>query len=1150
MAYERESREARALTTIDSSKYPDTNKDLARNVMRLNSHVDYMASYMRIMQKGIDDANKNFLEQIQDFIADIFVLLAGGEPTGIEFGDLKYILQAIGALFGFGDQPFPINLLNVAQHFFLGYVVPLEQFTDVIFDTIIAWLLEFGFSEDFVESIRDFQDAIEEFAEDFGQLVTSVFKLFDIFGFLGFGDSGGTNEVQLVTITGNPDSGPFFLSRSGDETTPIPIDATPKMVKDALVALPSIGAGNVGVAGDPGGPWQVVFRNKLGFENVGLLGSRHEFIGGTAPDVVVTTQVQGSSAPFSILWEALEVFFDGLNTVILRPIIDLISAWGVPFVNVLTDIINALDAFIDIINGQAATHSNPIFGFLQAIFGMFDLVGFLQDPLDAVGNWVKLIFDVLIPNGVLGINSPLDVLNLFGQIPRRLFGLIPLQSIVDDKPNLLTAGTFKAAANISGSEQWVFDKDVTRSPDGTGSVRTTANGMVRALRSNIIPVGTTKTLDLSVWVMWSGYSGSGNPIRLEVVTYQDSGSDQYIQNGVETIDSVVSPAAASGGWVELSGTWTDTPEVDAIAMRLVVDSTAAAGTVWFDDAVVQRNGYIQQGWVNGLVDFVEGIFSIFTGNPLNGLNELGEMWNNFLSLFNIPTPEELLSGVFDLFGLASAFMHNILNPLGFFANLVGGKLPNSQAPNIVSDLQSAMNQIGDIFKGNIVDPIFDFVSDVADWFLDFLGFKDDTIINQTIQQNFTISATSSAHRQPAWVSPNSIAAVSYPAILNSRFLVYTDTVGPATAGTAHSHEIRGGTDNARAIAPWWSIDPDGSRGAFVTVEEDCIFTGFGFVGYAENPVANNSDLVFELFREEPTGTLNRLTSSNVGQFFSTTQDDIMLTWTDFKVVARRGERYLLRIKNLSNPDCVPRLKGLRWDIGTPEIQWSTNNLTDTQKTTYTGSEVDAIQASSAVIPWFILKTEEDDIPESRTWADSFERDELGYFWYQRQDDGGGDMVIVNNRLTYGGTTNGFQQVMYIRPLATDRFKVDAELVGLNNTAAISIFAGSGRSNTYGVILSVKGNLVQLSSNVNNTITVRDSVSRTDNNGTWTLQATESAGIYTYTALLNGDDVGLSWTDSGSLLPKGVQFRYGQIQIQRTSGINGGQVVSWKMQDWV
>ena len=67
-------------------------------------------------------------------------MIGGREPTGIEIGDIKYIFQAIGALFGINpDTPFPLNLIEAVGHMFEQFIIPLPQFTDVIFDAMAAW---------------------------------------------------------------------------------------------------------------------------------------------------------------------------------------------------------------------------------------------------------------------------------------------------------------------------------------------------------------------------------------------------------------------------------------------------------------------------------------------------------------------------------------------------------------------------------------------------------------------------------------------------------------------------------------------------------------------------------------------------------------------------------------------------------------------------------------------------------------------------------------------------------------------------------------------------------------------------------------------------------------------------------------------------
>ena len=81
--------EAKGLRRIDSREQPFVNKDFVRNISWLNNSVDTLAGYTEQLQKGVDAANQNFIEQIQAFIADLFIIFAGGEPTGIDFGDLK-----------------------------------------------------------------------------------------------------------------------------------------------------------------------------------------------------------------------------------------------------------------------------------------------------------------------------------------------------------------------------------------------------------------------------------------------------------------------------------------------------------------------------------------------------------------------------------------------------------------------------------------------------------------------------------------------------------------------------------------------------------------------------------------------------------------------------------------------------------------------------------------------------------------------------------------------------------------------------------------------------------------------------------------------------------------------------------------------------
>ena len=179
-----QSQSTKALASIDSTKYPDTNKDLQENIIRLNEFVDYIASYLQTMQKGIDKNNQDPIAQIQSLAADLLILLGGGELLyGIDLGDLQYFLPAIGALLGFDTTtPFPINLFNAAEHFFLGYVVPLDSFAIVIEGLIDGWLVALGIDPEFIKSLNDLLDAFGNLALSIEDFLTAVTSLLGIFG--------------------------------------------------------------------------------------------------------------------------------------------------------------------------------------------------------------------------------------------------------------------------------------------------------------------------------------------------------------------------------------------------------------------------------------------------------------------------------------------------------------------------------------------------------------------------------------------------------------------------------------------------------------------------------------------------------------------------------------------------------------------------------------------------------------------------------------------------------------------------------------------------------------------------------------------------------------------------------------------------------
>jgi hypothetical protein len=125
--------------------------------------------------------------------------------------------------------------------------------------------------------------------------------------------SGGTNEVQTVTITGTPTGGTFTLTFDGQTTSTIAYNAIASAVQSALVALSNISTGDVTVGGGPGPgtPWTVTFTGQYASTDVPqMTASGTGLTGGTTPAVAVTTTTPGAAGSTAIGYRAPSVNTD------------------------------------------------------------------------------------------------------------------------------------------------------------------------------------------------------------------------------------------------------------------------------------------------------------------------------------------------------------------------------------------------------------------------------------------------------------------------------------------------------------------------------------------------------------------------------------------------------------------------------------------------------------------------------------------------------------------------------------------------------------------------------------------------------------------------------------------------------------------------
>lgn len=124
--------------------------------------------------------------------------------------------------------------------------------------------------------------------------------------------TGGTNEVQTITITGTPTGGSFTLTFDGQTTANIAYNAIASAVQSALVALSNLNTGDVTVTGGPGPgtPYVVTFGGAKASQSVPNMTATGSFTGGSTPAVAVVETTPGTPGSNVIGYRAPEVNVD------------------------------------------------------------------------------------------------------------------------------------------------------------------------------------------------------------------------------------------------------------------------------------------------------------------------------------------------------------------------------------------------------------------------------------------------------------------------------------------------------------------------------------------------------------------------------------------------------------------------------------------------------------------------------------------------------------------------------------------------------------------------------------------------------------------------------------------------------------------------
>ena len=725
------SQDTGALKAISSKDYAFANKDFVKNIAYLNQATDSLAAWAQTAQSGIDAAGANPIEQIQGIFADLFVIFAGGEPTGIELGDIKYIFSALGSLLGVNpDTPFPLNLLEAATHLFTQFLVPLPQFSDLIFDAMAAWAEDLGFSDAAVDSIQEFNTAVIKWYNDFSDVLDLMFGWLKSFlKIFGLGSGGGA----LGPL------GSLFNEIGGLINA---IIAGPKQMLLAILSqLVVMLFKSMTFLVNLLNPMNLL--EAIGFKQIGpqlapdISSSTSTWTFGTNPntDFVFDSTVSSGGSPGSFKTNGSGIKKRILNKTIQAcvPGDEYTLSGMVLWSGIPTD----------------HTTYGPCVVFYNGNTEVSQVNANAAASHGASGGWKLHTTDVIVPDGVNGFKigarcnaeintglirvdqlsftkydvgcgigsiggffsnllNPFSLLNagnLFGWISPGLFGSVPIGAITNDTPNLLTNPLFDNGS-LAECEDWIWDDSTSASPDGTGSIKINCDGEYHALRSgkakeDIIPVTAGQTLTLSVNAIHHGFIGTSTfvgdePIRLQVVPFKGSVA-QEIQN----ISGFVPPAEQDSEWPGhvLSGNYAVPTGITGIQVRLLVTSSAKAGAIHFDNANVTQTGKIKQEWVDGLDLSLNGIigrigavvdvvFNAFTGQTsiLTSLEQLAA------ALIAIPFGNIL--GVGGAGNIGSSILDLILNIIGGLVGVAPDPDdPDNTKPPSLADLFNLMFQV-------------------------------------------------------------------------------------------------------------------------------------------------------------------------------------------------------------------------------------------------------------------------------------------------------------------------------------------------------------------------------------------------------------------------------------------------------------------------
>lgn len=450
----------------------------------------------------------------------------------------------------------------------------------------------------------------------------------------------------------------------------------------------------------------------------------------------------------------LRTFFQSIN--FFDGSFDLEAAWSAFFNMVVRPFLNSI---LSTIFGGLSFDTLPtpeeIWSWVADTFlsGIFSIpadvqesinaaLGDLQDALDGSYSGSGPIFLAVqaLAEAWLKATDPLNAANLFGRISLPQFGSgVPIMALTTAVPNELEPFS---AASVPTADGWSFNA-------GQDAAQVVADGSTKTLylQSGVIKVEAGQPLDTGVSVTYSGVSsGAGQAIRYVLETFtSDDGSGTATP---VTIGSVSGPSGTITTPVSLSNSsWAIPAGVQSVRPVLVVDSLVTAGTVFWKNtpslkkklagplsgglpAAIQDRIDDFNGLLGDLLSNPAGVIGTITQGMVSGLPDLNTLTNQIRDILAglVVTPiNSTVQAIKDWFtGLTGKTANLTTGGLFDAAKLsnITGTISQSLVTGLtgsLGDLQTTLNQIGDIFNNAVVTPINSVVQSVKDWWNEWFG---------------------------------------------------------------------------------------------------------------------------------------------------------------------------------------------------------------------------------------------------------------------------------------------------------------------------------------------------------------------------------------------------------------------------------------------